>query len=132
MQMTEVSEISADIQTHIAEVKSHYEARLEQSNTVKRNHETCLALGLLSQFSVHKADEALKYYESILSIAPKAPFTKFVKMLVYSCKKHLAIKTTEIYQDILRWELSKQCQLVKLSETFFQPIYGANSVNGAF
>lgn len=132
MQMTEVSEITPEIQTHITEVKSHYEARLlDQSNSVKRNHETCLALGLLCQFSVHKADEALKYYESILSMAPKASFTKFVKMLVYSCKKHLAIKTTEIYQDILRWELSKQCQLVKLSETFFQPIYGANS-NASF
>jgi len=127
MQMIEVKKINSDIHHQINSVQKHYLDLLDKPN----NHETCLALGLLSQFSVHKADEALKYYESILSSAPKAPFTKFVKMLIYSCKKHLAIKTTEIYQDILRWELCKQCQLVQLSEAFFQPIYGANS-NASF
>ena len=50
MRMNEATEINADIQKQVEEVKEHYKAKLDEPN----NHETCLALGIsrpiLSQF----------------------------------------------------------------------------------
>ena len=41
MRMNEVTEINAEIQKQVDEVKEHYQAKLDEPN----NHETCLALG---------------------------------------------------------------------------------------